>query len=733
MSSGKRDEDEEEESKLAMTVLEADSNSISVAADIAYAEEKDEGVKEEEEEGDEDDKKVSARARHERDHRFSPDGSALPMTSEQRERKRLINRRSAQRKRQRERYQLETLTDQHSKLSQLNAVLAVDNDRLEKLAEKMKALMLLHNTVNRQQLQQSLGVGGSNTGVGLCGTEGSSLPISTAAKLQVLELLRSAVVDCMISIQPSQLVESWEPPHFPSVSVVPAEAEDNALSNGALENPLVRTTQFLKEKQEVLDAAKESVVQDSIREQEQAQRQLTQQPIMRQGTDVRLHGSQQQQQQQQPTTFATPTAAGMFLPSLFNTAASPDVPMASASDMNSLLVDEASHRFSGDEAAGAPSSAESRQLAVLERALMGALTLNASKHATNSNARPSQYIPNSATAGRRLSLNPLIPFSSLVGIPGTSLPAAAQSQARGSTPTSTGAVSGGSGEDNNDDQLRQLLAAVGIRRTPEMLQLLNLANLPLTTAGPTTTTRTASTTSSNSNNNTSTTLATPTHLLAMPPLQHISGTTVDNLTSSTSHAHILNRQDWNSTMRLVLASAAAPGADATAQPLLLGDHTTSQQQQQETKPPPRPTAAATGRVTPVASMEQHFSELLSHLVSRQHTGATTTTAAAAAAATTTTDAPTATIVPTVDGAANLLSCINNNNDNRSISFGQLHPFTLQAPLLQQHQQQQAAQVTASSTPAMPPQMTVQQATEVLEALLRSTTPIMQQPPRDPPT
>mmetsp|Transcript_27420 Transcript_27420/g.75558 ORF Transcript_27420/g.75558 Transcript_27420/m.75558 type:complete len:535 (-) Transcript_27420:737-2341(-) len=165
------------------------------------------------------DEKRAAAQRHARDRRFSKDGTAPKLSKEQRERKRMINRLSAQRKREKERYQLDTLTDEHSKLSYLNATLQADNSRLEKLRDQLRLLLVVH--------QQQRGA--ASQGVMM--------------KLDTLEQVRAAVLQCAEEPAPSKATI------YDACSTVEQEANWPA-------SPFLQTTEALKEKLSVLDTSK---------------------------------------------------------------------------------------------------------------------------------------------------------------------------------------------------------------------------------------------------------------------------------------------------------------------------------------------------------------------------------------------------------------------------------------------------------------------------------------------
>ncbi|KAL7563043.1 hypothetical protein ACA910_013563 [Epithemia clementina (nom. ined.)] len=402
--------------------------------------------------GDHHDKKVAAR-RHLRDRRFSPDGSAPQMTKEQRERKRLINRMSAQRKRQRERYQLDTLTDQNTKFSLVNSTLAADNDRLEKLQEKVRTILVLHNTVNTQRQ----------------GSQGQlpqvvSPPLSSATKLNILELLRSAFMGCMASFQPSKLLEPWDPPEIATQTAGGARStaggEPNAAAGGEQgESPLVRTTRFLKDKLEQLDSASQSVVQESVREQQQQEEQQRMQ-------------QQQQQQQQQQAVVQGPNFPWLAQQQFHGPTA--QVPTAQVpATLPSLLVPGSTNRtpnvntMFGDsfkrswETALITASTDPQKLAALQQSLMSIMQFIQSPSPSSNSPPPMppasnySYVPVGQAAGPNTS-NTMQPAS----FPQISAP----TNSAASTSTTPA----------NNEHLTQLLAAAGSNPTPETMVLLQL-------------------------------------------------------------------------------------------------------------------------------------------------------------------------------------------------------------------------------------------------------------------
>jgi len=169
-----------------------------------------------------------------------PSGSAPKMTKEQRERKRTINRLSAQRKRARERNLLDSLTDQFSKLAYINSNLEADNKRLEKLKQKLSAIIpAMHQPMDASS--------------------------QVMMKIDTVERLRSSLSEAMEEAMPSHATA-----YDPSTGMPDVKAS---------ENPFSRTTEYLKEKLNVLETSKQLILRSALNPPQQQQQQQ-QQPVM---------------------------------------------------------------------------------------------------------------------------------------------------------------------------------------------------------------------------------------------------------------------------------------------------------------------------------------------------------------------------------------------------------------------------------------------------------------------
>ena len=327
----------------------------------------------------EDPQKAAAMRQHLRDRRFSPDGSAPKMTVEQRERKRLINRMSAQRKRQRERYQLDSLTDQFARYTDMNTTLVADNDRLQTLLEKLQAIVrllqqssLASNPFNAQQQENSTVASGNTT--------------DTTTKMQMVELLRSAITDCLSSVEPSMFVQSWQQPPPPPDNATKEKTDASTPPTSSAvqeddergESPLERTSRFLKHLLGLLDSATSSIMGGAGQGQaQQSQRQIPQQEQTTQpgeGTGTTGQNALSSLSSQQPhTTSSSANSSTQHQHPLGQqanppTSLGPD-PRTTLGPSPGVLLDERT-RLSLEQALGATSAfGNPHQNALLQQAL----------------------------------------------------------------------------------------------------------------------------------------------------------------------------------------------------------------------------------------------------------------------------------------------------------------------------------------------------------------------------
>lgn len=209
--------------------------------------------------------KAELRLKHMRDRRFSPEGAATKMTQEQRERKRMINRLSAQRKRERERNQLDSLTDRQTRLKFLNTSLDTDNGRLEKLKKKLAAVSLQHPPAGMAPSQISL-------------------------KIDCLENVKNAI-------------KSFSMENMTQKTLEDASAAREAADVKKTDDPFFQTSEYLKKQIRLMDAT-EKVLGKAAAPRETVQRQN--QPQGGNARDLPLLITAPQQ----PSALPTTTIAG---------------------------------------------------------------------------------------------------------------------------------------------------------------------------------------------------------------------------------------------------------------------------------------------------------------------------------------------------------------------------------------------------------------------------------------
>jgi hypothetical protein len=158
---------------------------------------------------------------------------------ERKDRKRKINRLSAQRKRVRERVQLDTLTDQYAQLSYRNEALKGDNGRLSKLISSLKG------TLSEAKQQESIAT-----------TSQQHRGAYLLEKLGPVEKVRQSLLTSVLEGQPARL-NSFDP------------ATGSAASS-TTENPFAQTTNLLVAKVKVAENTRQTLI-TALRSVQQAQ------------------------------------------------------------------------------------------------------------------------------------------------------------------------------------------------------------------------------------------------------------------------------------------------------------------------------------------------------------------------------------------------------------------------------------------------------------------------------
>jgi hypothetical protein len=158
------------------------------------------------------------------------DKSSSLSNEEKKDRKRKINRLSAQRKRVRERVQLDTLTDRYAQLSYRNEALKADNGRLNKLISSLKG------TLSEAKQQESF------TSQQQKFDRGAYL----LEKLGLVEKVRQSLLASVLEGQPARL-NSLDP-------------ATGSAAGSTTENPFVQTTNLLVAKVKVVDHTRQALV-----------------------------------------------------------------------------------------------------------------------------------------------------------------------------------------------------------------------------------------------------------------------------------------------------------------------------------------------------------------------------------------------------------------------------------------------------------------------------------------
>jgi hypothetical protein len=153
-------------------------------------------------------------------------------SEEKKDRKRKINRLSAQRKRVRERVQLDTLTDRYAQLSYRNEALKADNGRLNKLISSLKG------TLSEAKLQES----SSSASQQQQFDRGAYL----LEKLGLVEKVRQSLLTSVLEGQPARL-NSLDP-------------TTGSAAGSTTENPFVQTTNLLVAKVKVVDHTRQTLL-----------------------------------------------------------------------------------------------------------------------------------------------------------------------------------------------------------------------------------------------------------------------------------------------------------------------------------------------------------------------------------------------------------------------------------------------------------------------------------------
>jgi hypothetical protein len=159
---------------------------------------------------------------------------------ERKDRKRKINRLSAQRKRVRERVQLDTLTDRYAQLSYRNEALKGDNGRLNKLISSLKG------TLSEAKQQESFA------------SASQQQPVDRGAylreKLGLVEKVRESLLASVLEGQPARLNR--------------LDPATGSAAGSTTENPFVQTTNLLVAKVKVVDNTRQTLISvlDSVQQ-----------------------------------------------------------------------------------------------------------------------------------------------------------------------------------------------------------------------------------------------------------------------------------------------------------------------------------------------------------------------------------------------------------------------------------------------------------------------------------
>jgi hypothetical protein len=151
---------------------------------------------------------------------------------EKKDRKREINRLSAQRKRVRERVQLDTLTDRYAQLSYRNEALKADNDRLNKLISSLKGTL-------SEAKQQDSSASASQQ-------QQFDRGVYLVEKLGLVEKVRQSLLASVQEGQPARL-NSLDP-------------ATGSAAGSTTENPFEKTTNLLIAKVKVVDHTRQTLI-----------------------------------------------------------------------------------------------------------------------------------------------------------------------------------------------------------------------------------------------------------------------------------------------------------------------------------------------------------------------------------------------------------------------------------------------------------------------------------------
>lgn len=188
--------------------------------------------------------------------------STMHMSKEQRERKRLINRLSAQRKRQRDRNQLDTLTDQQGIAHYLNESLQLDNERLTQLTQQLQEIVHPPTSASASEKQDEEGTNNNNSDSSSTTTDNnhnnnkqkndtttdSSLLGTMFVKMDTLERLQTCL---------QKTISQSLPVHI--TAFAKAHEEEVPLQD----NPFTSTSEYLHERLLVLERSKELMMDPS--------------------------------------------------------------------------------------------------------------------------------------------------------------------------------------------------------------------------------------------------------------------------------------------------------------------------------------------------------------------------------------------------------------------------------------------------------------------------------------
>jgi hypothetical protein len=152
---------------------------------------------------------------------------------EKKDRKRKINRLSAQRKRVRERVQLDTLTDRYAQLSYKNEALKGDNGRLNKLISSLKG------TLSEAKQQESSASASKQK-------QQFDRGAYLLEKLGLVEKVRQSLLTSVLEGQPARL-NSLDP-------------TTGSAAGSTTENPFVQTTSLLAAKVKVVDRTRQTLI-----------------------------------------------------------------------------------------------------------------------------------------------------------------------------------------------------------------------------------------------------------------------------------------------------------------------------------------------------------------------------------------------------------------------------------------------------------------------------------------